>query len=77
MCMSIPSRVIHLDGAVATVESLGTTRPTSLVMLDESVSVGDYLLLGAGGAFAMEKIPPQQAEESLALLQQALDQGLA
>ena len=77
MCMTIPSRVLHLDGAMATVDSLGTTRATSLVMLDEPVAVGDYLLLGVGGAFAMEKIPPQQAEASLALLRQAMDQGFA
>lgn len=70
--MTIPSRITRIDGFMATVDSLGTERQTSLVMLGEPVAVGDYLLLGVGGTFAMEKIPPQLAEESLVLLRQAL-----
>ena len=67
MCLSVPSRVIATDGATATVEAFGRVREASLLLLDETVAVGDYLLLQAGG-FACEKVAPERAREALALI---------
>lgn len=77
MCMAVPSRVVAIDGQVATVEAFGRTRHTSLLMLDEQVAVGDYLLLGAGGNFAAEKVPEETALAAIAYLSQVLADGLA
>lgn len=77
MCMSVPSRVVAVDGALATVEAFGQTRQTSLLLLEEEVAVGDYLLLGAGGQFAAEKVPAETARAAIAWLSGVLEDGLA
>jgi hydrogenase expression/formation protein HypC len=75
--MAVPSRIVAIDGYIATVEAFGTTRTTSLMLLAEEVAVGDYLILQAGGSFAAEKLDPALAEESLAFLSQVLADGRA
>jgi len=72
MCMAVPSRIIAIDQGVATVEAFGTTRTTSLMLLDDAVGVGDYVILGAGGNFAAEKVEPDIAAEALAYLAEVL-----
>jgi hydrogenase expression/formation protein HypC len=77
MCMAVPSRIIAIDRGVATVEAFGAVRTTSLMLLDEEVTVGDYVILGAGGNFAAEKLAPELAAEALAYLTEVLDSGQA
>lgn len=77
MCMAVPSRVLSIENGMATVEAFGTTRTTSLMLLDEAVAVGDFVILGAGGNFASEKMDPDLAAEALAYLAEVLDSGLA
>jgi hydrogenase expression/formation protein HypC len=71
MCLAIPSIVVAIDGAAATVEAFGQRREVSLLLLDEPVRVGDYLLVQAGG-HAFERVEPQAARESLALMQELI-----
>ena len=71
MCLAVPSRVIASDGLVATVEAFGRRRDVSLMLLEDPVGVGDYLLVQAGG-HAFERVDPQAARESLALMQELL-----
>lgn len=77
MCMAVPSRIVAIDDGMATVEAFGVTRTTSLMMLDDAVAVGDYLILGAGGTFASERLEPEAAEQALAYLAQVLADGTA
>ena len=77
MCMAVPSRIVAIDGGVATVEAFGRQRQTSLMLLAEEVAVGDYVVLGAGGNFAAEVVPEDQALEALAYLSQVLADGQA
>jgi hydrogenase expression/formation protein HypC len=77
MCMAVPSRIVAIHNGVATVEAFGATRTTSLMLLEGEVSVGDYVILGAGGNFAAEKVEPEMAAETLAYLAEVLDSGLA
>lgn len=74
MCLSVPSRVTDTDGHTATVESFGTVRQVSLLLLDVPVAVGDYLLVQAGG-FAYEKVEPGRALEALALIEELMADG--
>lgn len=74
MCLAVPSKVIHLDGEMATVEAFGETRQVSLLLMPEEVALGDYLLIQAGG-FAFERVEPARAEESLRLMQELMAQG--
>ncbi|MCR6631628.1 MAG: HypC/HybG/HupF family hydrogenase formation chaperone [Magnetospirillum sp.] len=75
--MAVPSRIVAIDGAVATVEAFGARRQTSLMLMTEDVAVGDYVLLGAGGSFAAEKVPEEAALDALAYLTQVLADGQA
>jgi hydrogenase expression/formation protein HypC len=77
MCMAVPSRVIAIDGDMATVEAFGTSRACSLMLLPEPAVVGDYVILGAGGTFAAEIVPPEIALAALEYLTQVLETGLA
>lgn len=74
MCLAVPSKVIEVDGEMATVEAFGETRQVSLLLMPEEVSLGDYLLIQAGG-FAFERVEVERAEESLRLMQEMMGQG--
>ncbi|MBU1237841.1 MAG: HypC/HybG/HupF family hydrogenase formation chaperone [Gammaproteobacteria bacterium] len=67
MCLAVPSRIIALDGEIATVEAFGETRQVSLLLMPEEVALGDYLLIQAGG-FAFERVEADRAEESLRVM---------
>jgi hydrogenase expression/formation protein HypC len=70
--MAIPSRITALDGATATVECFGMSRRVSLILLGEEVTLGDYVLVRAGG-LAYERIEPVRAREALALFADRMD----
>lgn len=74
MCLAVPSRIIALDGEIATVEAFGETRQVSLLLMPEEVALGDYVLIQAGG-FAFERVEADRAEESLRLMQELMALG--
>jgi len=74
MCLAAPSKVIEIRDGMATTECFGQTREVSLLLMTEDVAVGDYVLIQAGG-FAFERIEPERALESLALMAEILGQG--
>ena len=65
MCLAIPAKVISVEwpGAVVAIENV--EYKASLLLL-EDVAVGDYVMLHAG--FAIEKVDPEEAAETLRLL---------
>ena len=74
MCLAAPSRVIEVRDGVAVTECFGQTREVSLLLMNDEVAVGDYLLIQAGG-FAFERVEPDRAEEALALMQELMAEG--
>lgn len=72
MCLAIPSKVVAIDKETntATLETLGVTRVASLDLMQESVSVGEFVLLHVG--FVMSKIDTESAELSLAAYQEMI-----
>ncbi|MBI4995446.1 MAG: HypC/HybG/HupF family hydrogenase formation chaperone [Rhodocyclales bacterium] len=74
MCLAVPSKVIELDGDMATVEAFGETRQVSLLLMPEEVSLGDYLLIQAGG-FAFERVDVERAEDSLRAMRELMELG--
>lgn len=69
MCMAVPSRVIRVHGETALTECFGEQREVSLLLLEEAVAPGDYLLIQTGG-FAFERVDAARARESLALMEE-------
>ena len=65
MCLAIPAKVIRVDGQVALV-AIENVEYTASLALMENVNPGDYVLLHAG--FAIEKIDPEEAAETIRLL---------
>jgi len=70
MCIAIPSKVTTIDADMATIEVGGVTRAVSLMLLSDDVVVGDYVIVHAG--FAIHKVDPEEAEESLRLFKQLI-----
>jgi len=73
MCLAVPMRVVTIEGEVAICEIDGVRREASLMMVD-GVEVNDYVLIHAG--FAIEKLDEGEAEETLRMMREVLDQGL-
>lgn len=67
MCLSIPAKVIEINGEMARVAVGETIVNASLQMLDD-VEIGDYVLLHTG--FALQKISAVDAAETLALFEE-------
>ena len=75
MCIGVPAEVLHVykDGLSAIVGNDENSRTVSLMMLDDDVQVGDYLLVQVGN-FAVEKVAKEEAQKAIKL-QQALAEG--
>jgi hydrogenase expression/formation protein HypC len=65
MCLAIPAKVISIDGTSAKVSIEDVEYTASLLLLDD-VSPGDFIMLHAG--FAIGKVDPEEAAETLRLL---------
>lgn len=64
MCLSVPARIVELQGHLATVDVMGNRREADVSLVDEP-QLGDYVLVHAG--FAIEKMAAEDAAESLRL----------
>ncbi|HET7704693.1 MAG TPA: HypC/HybG/HupF family hydrogenase formation chaperone [Thermoanaerobaculia bacterium] len=65
MCLGVPGKIIDINGSMATVDFWGIRRQVNLDIVDEPVSVGDYILNHVG--FAIRRIPEETIAETLAL----------
>jgi hydrogenase expression/formation protein HypC len=70
MCLGVPGRVLAIDGLVATVDFWGVQKTVLLHIVDEPVSVGDFVLNHVG--YAIRRIPPEEAAATLALYEELL-----
>jgi hydrogenase expression/formation protein HypC len=74
MCLAIPILVeALLADDMARVTLGGVSKVVSIALL-EDVRVGDYLLIHAG--FALARLDPDEADETLALMREAAVPGL-
>ena len=71
MCLGVPGKVLAIDGLNATVDFFGVKKELRLDIVDEPVTVGDYVLNHVG--FAIRRIPPEEVQETLALFDQVLE----
>ncbi|MDP1622821.1 MAG: HypC/HybG/HupF family hydrogenase formation chaperone [Bacteroidales bacterium] len=72
MCLAIPAKVVSIEGSSALVKIEDVEYQASLLLL-EDVSPGDFILLHAG--FAIEKIDPEEAAETMRLLREIASHG--
>jgi len=71
MCLTIPMKIVTIDGFNARCEAKGVQRDISLFMMQgESVAVGDFVMVHVG--YAIQKMTPQEARASWELFDQIL-----
>ena len=71
MCLAIPGKVISInkeDNQASIDYGNNTIRLANISLV--SVSIGDYVLVHAG--FAIQKVDPKEAKETLALFSEIL-----
>ncbi|MBE3086551.1 MAG: HypC/HybG/HupF family hydrogenase formation chaperone [Bacteroidetes bacterium] len=67
MCLSIPARIVSIDGSMAEVSAGGAIFNAGLHMIEDA-KVGDYILLHAG--FAIQKISEKEAAETIKIFEE-------
>lgn len=72
MCLAIPARILEIRDFVARVDMVGNVREANLSLI-ENPKVGDYVMVHAG--FAISKYDPEDARQTLELLQEMLGES--
>ena len=67
MCLSIPAKVLSVDGLTAKASVGGAIVDTSLHLV-ENVKPGDYILIHTG--FALQKLSEEEALETIRLIEE-------
>lgn len=70
MCLSIPAKIVSVDGDMAEVSVGGTIFTAGLQMIENPMP-GEYILLHAG--FAIQKISETEASETLKIFEEMND----
>ncbi len=70
MCLGIPSKIISIEDSKAKIDVYGAQRDISLMLLEEPVNIGDYVIVHAG--FAIQKLQEDVAKETLGYFDQYL-----
>jgi len=70
MCLSIPAKILSINGSKARV-SLGGAEYNAALNLVDDVKVGDYVLLHSG--FAIQVIDEKEAMETMQLLNEVIE----
>jgi hydrogenase expression/formation protein HypC len=72
VCIAFPGRILTIDkDNFAIIDISGTQREVSLDIVDEPVTVGDYVICHAG--YAIQRIDEEAAQEKLAFLKELID----
>jgi len=71
MCLGIPSKIISIENLKATIDVYGAQRDISLMLLEDEVKIGDYVIVHAG--FAIQKLQEDIAKETLGYFNQYLE----
>ncbi|MBU0765105.1 MAG: HypC/HybG/HupF family hydrogenase formation chaperone [Bacteroidetes bacterium] len=70
MCLSVPARIVSIEGEYAQASIGGAVSPINIRLVDD-VTEGDYVLLHTG--FAIKKISEEDAMETMRILKEFED----
>lgn len=72
MCIAFPGKILSIDkNNFAVIDISGTRREVCLDIVDEAVTVGDYVICHAG--FAIQRIDEEAALEKLSFLRELIE----
>lgn len=74
MCLAIPMRIIEIENGEATAVAGGISKKVRLDLI-EGVGIGDYVLIHTG--YAIERLDPDEAEETLDLIERVYRAGMS
>jgi hydrogenase expression/formation protein HypC len=74
MCLSIPAKILSIDGQTAKASVGGAIVNASLHLVDDA-EVGDYILIHTG--FALQKISEEEALETIRLIRDLQNEALS
>lgn len=67
MCLSVPAKILSIEGQMASASVGGAIVQTGLHLLDD-VKVGDYVLIHTG--FAIQKVSEEDALETIRIIEE-------
>lgn len=73
MCLAVPMRVISIDGNDIVAEIDGVKREASLMIIDDEIQLGDYVVVHAG--FVISKLDEKEAQITLQLMREMMPAG--
>jgi hydrogenase expression/formation protein HypC len=73
MCLSVPAKILSIDGMTAKASVGGAIVNASLHLVDDA-EVGDYILIHTG--FALQKISEEEAIETIRLIKDLQNETL-
>ena len=73
MCIAVPLQVLRVEDNVAYLKVGDGEMQASLLLLDEDIKEGDYLLVHAG--FAIRRLDKKDALETIKLMEEALKES--
>ncbi|WP_298439239.1 HypC/HybG/HupF family hydrogenase formation chaperone [Geobacter sp.] len=68
MCLGVPMQVVSVGDGDIVAEIDGVRREASLMLLDEEVRVGDFVIVHAG--FAISRLDEEDAQETLKMMRE-------
>jgi len=68
MCIGVPMKIICRDGDNIVAEVDGVQKEASVMLLNEEVAVGDYVIVHAG--FAISRLDEAYAEETIRMMRE-------
>lgn len=73
MCLAVPAKIVEFSNNMAKCKvGEGETHvQASLILLDEEVKNGDFVLIHAG--FAIQKVDVEEAQETLRLMREMVN----
>ncbi|NVN88956.1 MAG: HypC/HybG/HupF family hydrogenase formation chaperone [Desulfuromonadales bacterium] len=74
MCLAVPMRVISIEGNDIVAEIDGVKREASLMIIDEDIQLGDFVVVHAG--FVISKLDEKEAQITLQLMRDMLPDGV-
>jgi hydrogenase expression/formation protein HypC len=70
MCLAVPAQITAIDGeADSATVALGSVHKEISLALVDGVEIGDYVLVHVG--YALNRISPEEAQRTLALIDEA------
>ena len=68
MCLGVPMKILSREGDTIVAEVDGVQKEASVMLLEEDVQVGDYVIVHAG--FAISRLDEAYAEETIRMMKE-------